>query len=232
LALDPAPFSAQAAALIGTGGAVLTIATVSGVLLARGAWSRWMALIAATVWFIPPIAGTLDALDAATMAATVGAATIAAGPWLGRWLRHLPSSNGPPGSAVVLLLLLLGTPISTGFAAWGDSPGIAALVLVLWSGALAFGLARALAPALWVGRIGHMPLAAATGILIGFPATTPILAKAAIETVLLWRRDIQLAVSPLVPQRATTVAFPPELVDPAIMEAAGFDDRGRPLEES
>jgi hypothetical protein len=232
LALDPDPFSAQTATLIGAGGGVLTVITVSGVLLARGAWSRWMALTTATLWFIPPIAGTLDAWDGLTMAATIGVATIAAGPWMGRWLRHLPSANGPPASAVILLLLLAATPLTTGFAAWGDSPGIAAVILVLWSGFLALGLARALAPALWLGRIGHLPLAAVTGVLIGLPAAVAIVAKAAIESILLWRRDLHLAVSPLVPQHGTTVAIPPELVDPAIMKAAGLDDRGRPLEES
>lgn len=232
LALFPDPFSAQAATLIGAGGAVLTVITVSGVLLARSAWSRWMTLITAALWFIPPVAGELDPLDAATIATTVGVATIAAGPWLGRWLRLLPSSDGPPASAVVLLLLLAGTPAATGFAAWEGSPGIAALALVLWSGALAFGLARALTPALWLGRIGHLPIAAMTGILIGSPAAVAIVAKAAIETALLWRRDLHLAVSPLVPQRGTAVAIPPELVDPTIMKEAGLDDRGRPLEES
>jgi len=232
LALDPEPFSTQTAALIGVGGGVLTIVTVSGVLLARSAWSRWMALIIASLWFIPPVAGKLDVWDGVTIAAAVGVATIAAGPWLGRWLRHLPSSDGPPASAVVLLLLLAATPAVTGFASWDSSPGFAALILGLWSGALAFGLARALAPALWLGRFGHAPVAAITGVLIGFPAAAAVLAKAVIETVLLWRRDLHLAVSPLVPQHGTTVAIPPELVNPAIMKAAGLDDRGRPLEES
>jgi hypothetical protein len=41
-----------------------------------------------------------------------------------------------------------------------------------------------------------------------------------------WRREVLLAVQPILPSRGN-VAIPPELVDPALLDAAGFDDRGR-----
>lgn len=232
LALDPSPLSGQAALLIGSGGSALTVITVSGVLLARGRWARWTALVVAALWFIPPVIGPIDAVDWITLAATVATATIAAGPWLGRWLRRLPATEGPPASAVILLLLLASTPTLTGYALYNSSPGLPAWLLVLWSGILALGLARAMASALWVGRIGHIPVSIASGLLLGIPAAVPILAKAAIETSLIWRRDLHLAISPLVAGRATAVAIPPELMDPTIMKAVGLDDRGLPLEDS
>jgi hypothetical protein len=232
LILDPAPFSGHSAALVGMGAVALTTVTVAGVLLARGRWSRWMAIVVAALWFTPAVAGTLGIVDGLTMAAAVTTATVAAGPWLGRWLRHLAATDSTPDAAVILLLLLVSTPAVLGLSVCADAPGIAAWMLVIWSAALALGIARAASPALWTGRIGHLPVAVAVGVALGLPAAIPVLSKAAIETLLLWRRDLQLAVSPLVPQRVTSVAIPPELMNPAIMDAAGLDDRGLPVEDS
>ncbi len=232
LAVDPDPFSEQSAILITIGSVVLSVATVSGVLLARGRWSRWMSLVVAGLWFAQALSRPFDLAGGVTIATAVAAASIAAGPWLNRWLRRLPATDAPPATAVVLLLLLTSTPAVVGFTVGGDSPGLAGWALSLWSGLLAFGLARALSPALWAGRFGHIPVSLAGGLVLGFPAGSAMLVKAAFEAALLWRRDLHLAVTPLLPIRGSAVAIPPELMDPALLEAAGLDDRGRPLENS
>lgn len=230
LALDPDPFSAQSGLMISLGAGLLTVITISGVLLTRGRWSRWMTLVAAAIWFGSAMARPIDAAGLVAAGTTVACAAIAAGPWLRRWLRRLPASDAPPPAAVLLLLLLAATPVLIGYVAAGGEPGIVGWGLASWNVLLAFALARALTPAMWTGRFGHLPLAVAGGFLLGLPMGAVLAVKAGLETRLLWRSDVHLAVSPLLPP-AATVPIPPELVDPAIMNAAGLDDRGRPLEE-
>ena len=230
LALDSDPFSGQSALMISIGLGLLTLTTLSGVLLARGRWSRWMTLVVSGLWFASAVAPPLHGAAVATIAASAAAASIAAGPWLGRWLRHLPVTSAPPPAAVVLLLLLIATPAVIGFTEGGAAPEPISWALAAWCALLAFGLARAFAPALWAGRFGHAPVSAVIGLTLGLPTAVALLAKGAVETLLLWRRDLHLAVSPLVPERVTSVPIPPELVDPDFLRAAGLDDSGRPLE--
>ncbi len=232
LALDSDPFSAQSALMISIGLGLLTLATVSGVLLARSRWSRWMTLVVSGLWFASATAPPLHGAAAVTIAASAAAASIAAGPWLGRWLRHLPATSAPPPAAVVLLLMLIATPAIIGFAQGGNTPEPIAWAIAGWSALLAFGLARAFAPALWIGRLGHAPVSLVAGLMLGPATAAALLAKASVETLILWRRDLHLAVSPLVPERVTGVPIPPELVNPDFLRAAGLDDSGRPRETS
>jgi hypothetical protein len=237
--------------MISSGLGLLTLATVSGVLLARARWSRWMTLVVSGLWFASAVAPPLHGAAAATIAASTAAASIAAGPWLGRWLRHLPATSAPPPSAVVVLLMLIATPAVIGFTEGGAVPepvgwalagwstllalGLARAVgwaLAGWSTLLALGLARAVVPALWLGRFAHAPLSAFAGLMMGLPTAVALLGKAAVETLIMWRRDLHLAVSPLMSERVTAVPIPPELVDPELLRAAGLDDSGRPLDDS
>ncbi len=232
LALDPDPFSGQSALMISSGLSLLTLATVSGVLLARSRWSRWMTLMVSGLWFASAVAPPLHVVSAATIATSTAAASIAAGPWLGRWLRHLPATSAPPPAGVIVLLMLIATPAVIGFTEGGAVPDPVGWALAGWSTLLALGLARALVPALWLGRFAHTPVAAIVGLTMGLPTAVALLAKAAVETLIMWRRDLHLAVSPLIPERVTAVPIPPELVDPEFLRAAGLDDSGRPLENS
>ena len=232
LALNPEPFSGQSALLIAIGLVVLTVVTVSAVLLARSRWSRWMSVAVAGLWFAQAIGGPLDISSVATITVAVIAASIAAGPWLRRWLRRLPASDSPPPAAVILLLLLAGTPAAVGFLVGNGSPGWAGWSFAIWSEFLALGLARAVTPALWAGRLFHAPISGIAALTLGLPAGLGVVVFGVSETALLWRRDLHLAVSPLTPQRAATVAIPPELIDPTLLEAAGLDSGGRPLENS
>ena len=232
LSLDANPITSQAALLLVVGGGLLTVITVSGVLLARGQWSRRLAIVVAGGWFASALAGSIQPIDIATLTVTTAVAVIASGPWLNRWLRRLPSATAPPPAAALLLILLVATPAIGGIAYWNTVSLQAVWALSAWSLLVAFGLARALAPALWAARTIHVPLAVTAAIVLGMPMGVALVAAAATETSLAWRRDIRLAVSPLVPERVPAVPIPPELVNPAIMEAAGLDDRGLPLENT
>lgn len=232
LAFDSEPFSSIAASLFALGGGLLTLITVAGLLLARGRWARWMALGLGVVWFGEAVAGPFDIASIATMVLATATATAAAGPWLQRWVRHLPAADGPPPAAATLLVSLVATPVALALFEPRGSVGAAGWLLVAWSLLLALGVARALAPALWAARIAHPVVAIAIGVVLGMPAAAGVIAKAAVETALVWRRDVHLAVTPLIPRPSAAVPIPPELVDPAIMKAAGLNDRGRPLEDS
>lgn len=229
LAIDPTPFDEQRSLLVASGMAILTLVVIAGVLLARGRWSRWAALALGAAWL--GIAARGD-LDVGGLVVIVGGATmvaISAGPWLPRWLRHRPAADGPPPSAVALLLSLLAMPAVIGLS--GPEPGLTEWLGALWALLLATGVSRALPAALWAGRILHLPMLIAVGVSLGLPSGSAVVLLGAAQTALLWRRDVHLAVSPLLPPPSGSVPIPPELVDPAILREAGYDDRGTPLED-
>lgn len=229
LAIDPDPFADDRALLIAAGMAVLTLVVTTGILLARGRWSRWSLLGLGAGWIGLALRAELDPLAVAVVVGGAAMLAVAAGPWLPRWLRHRPSAEGPPPAAVVLLVSLLTLPVVIGVTS--AEPGAAGWGGALWALVLTAGVSRALPPALWAGRLLHLPVAVLVGVAIGMPEGAVVMALAAAQTALFWRRDVHLAVSPLVPEPATAVPIPRELVDPAILRAAGLDDRGEPLEE-
>jgi hypothetical protein len=198
--------------------------------LARGRWSRFAVLGTAAVWFGVAVAGPLGIGSATTAVLAVAAASAAAGPWLERWVRHLPSAEGAPPAAVVLLLSLIATPVAVGALSPTTNPTAAAWGFIGWSLGLAFLLSRAVGWSLWLCRILHVPAAVLAGFTMPLVIGGAIALKAASESLLTWRRDVSLAVRPLLVEASPGVPIPPELVDPAIMEAAGLDDRGHPIE--
>lgn len=230
LALDPAPFGSDRALVVGSGMAIATLVVVAGILLSRGRWSRWALVAAGVAWVLLGARSDLDPAAMATLAGGAAMLTLGSGPWLPRWLRHRPSSDGPPPAAVFLLLSLVALPTVLGVlgtdslvALWGGAA---------WSLGLAVGVSRASAIALWSGRVLHPVVIAAVGVTMGLPGVLVFVALGGFQTMLLWRRDVHLAVSPLVPAAATAVPIPRELVDPAVMRAAGLDEDGQPLESS
>lgn len=225
LAIDPAPFSADASMLILGGLAVLTVVAAAGVLLARGRWSRVLTGLVGAQWVA--IGVGLDAnwgLPITVAGAVVMAGAI--GPWLRRWLRHLPSADGPPVAAVVLLLTLLATPVAIGWATIDGVPPAAWLVSG-WALVLAFSVARAVPGALTACRVGH-PIVSAVAIgFLGGPGSIVVAVTGTLVTVLAWRRDFSRALVPA-EIRSEVVRMPPELTPPDVLEAAGLDESGRP----
>jgi hypothetical protein len=229
LALAPEPFVDQRALLIAGGMAVFTLVVTTGLLLARGRWSRWALLTLGAAWMGLTLRDDLEPMSIALLAGSAALVSIAMGPWLPRWLRHRPSADGPPEAAVVLLLSLLAMPVLTGVAA--VDPGGAEWGLSVWSLLLAGGIARAVPTALWLGRLLHLPLAVLVTVTIGIPEGSLVGVVAAAQTALMWRRDVHIAVSPLVPEAAKAVPIPRELADPAILRSVGLDENGNPLED-
>jgi hypothetical protein len=228
LAIDSSPLATDAGAVLAIGMVVLAIVASVGLVVARSRWARLLGLALgglslglATVMDLDPSGWT--ALVLSTLA-VLGLS----GPWLTRgWLRHLPSATGPPPVAVAVVLGLLALPVVAALAGPGGLSS-AAWVVVGLSTATAWGLSRALTPALWAARIA-VPVAALGAGLISLPGGLAIIAAGGATTLGAWQRDVALAVSPLIQRGNPPVPVPPELVPPDLLEAAGFDDRGRPF---
>lgn len=224
LALTPDPFATSSAALLTGGLGLLTLITVAGLLLARGRWARRLGVVLAIAWMVVGTAiDTLWGLVLVVLAAIALAGL--SGPWLGRWLRRLPTADGAPPAVVLALLSLVGTPAALAGSSPGGS-GIAAWVFSGWSCLLALALARMLPGSLGAARVVHPIAAVATAVVLGLPGAVAALLSGSTVALLVWRREVAVAVVPVVPTM-TVHRLPPELAPPSVLAAAGADESGR-----
>ena len=224
LALEPEPYAASAALMLTMAMVVATLVTIAGTLLARGRWARPTAGALCVVWIGLGAAVGYPWGMAALALATAGL-TVAAGPWLKGWLRHQASIDGPPPAAVAALLALVATPVALALSSPGGLEA-ADWAFAAWSLVLAFTMGRALRGALSAARLAH-PLAAAALVLSSGLRATSAAVLAAVVGGAAWRREVRLALAPVTP-RGGAVRFPPELVPPDVLTAAGLDDSGLP----
>lgn len=225
VALDPAPWSPSSALLLAAGMALATVTAVAGILLARGRWAGRLGALLAITWIATgalldsPLGIVVVMLAAASLTATTG-------PWLGRWLRRLPTVGGVPAAAVVVLLTLVVTPAALSLAG-PDEVAAAGWGFAAWSWLVALVLARAVPGSLLLVRWLHPVVAAAVAIAVHFPVAVVPIASAVIVVVLAWRRDLALALAPVVPTSGGVLRLPPELAPLEVLEAAGADQSGR-----
>jgi hypothetical protein len=230
VAIGDTPY-APSSALLGAGGLlVLTIVGVAGMLLARARWSRLTLLLCAVAWLAVAAASGRSALWIVLVAVAAATLTALSGPWLGRWLRRLPSATGPSPVVAALLLSLAAAPAAVGLSSPGGvAPG--PMAWSVWSVVLAVAVGRAVPGSLTAVRVVSPVLALGAGIAAGLPGVLVTPAVAALPTALAWRREVRVAVVQPAPTRSTTVPFPTELVPPEILAAAGLDDRGRRVDD-
>jgi hypothetical protein len=230
LVVGTAPYVPSSAALAASGLLILTVVGLAGMLVANARWSRPVLLPVVGAWLAVAAASPLTAASIALVVAAAGALAALAGPWPGRWLRRTPSLQGPSPVMTSVLLLLVATPAAAGLALPSGAP-VTVWAWSAWSLALALALARRVRAALFGVRLLH-PLFA---VAAAWPATPPapvLLSAMAVTTAALaWRREVRHAVTApmVIPSRA--VPFPPELVPPEVLAAAGLDDRGRPIRD-
>lgn len=230
LALDPEPLGAVPGAVLGADLALLAVVAVAGLLVARGRWARYLAISLSVVWLGLGAWMPLDPLGAAATVVAGAALAGTAGPWLTRgWLRHRPSADGPPVAAVAMMLGLLALP---GVVALAGHDGLGGLEWALAGLAVpgCWAVGRGVTAGLWAVRLALPLLAAAAGVAAGFPNGLATVGAGLAVAAVSWRRDVGVSVSPIAPEPARRVPIPPELVPPEILEAAGYDERGRPAE--
>ena len=218
--------SGAAASLVALDVMLLTLVAVVGLLLVRSRWARYLGtgVLLGELALVPALERGAGTIVVAALAAV--SLVIVGGPWLAKSLQHHPAAGGPPLPAVVLLIGLLTLPTIAGLASPGGvEPGH--IILAVAGPVMAWWLGRAHQTGLWAARFG-LPIAAA-GAAVASPllGAIAIVIVAAALTVLAWRRDIHIAVSPLAPLPGGSYRIPPELAPPEILGAAGLDDRGR-----
>jgi hypothetical protein len=222
---------AASSAMLGAGGLlVLTVVAVAGMLLARARWARLILLSCTVAWLGVAAASPRSALWGTLVVVAAASLAALAGPWLGRWLRRLPSATGPSPVVTALLLSLVAAPALVGLSS-PDGVHVGPIAWSLWSLALAVALGRAVPGSLTSVRVVSPLLAVGAGIAAGFPGGLVPPAVAVVPTALAWRREVRVAVVQPVPRRSNPVPFPTELVPPEILAAAGLDDRGRRVED-
>ncbi len=225
LAIRPNPFGADAALLFSGGMVVTGLTATAGILLARARWAGRLGAAIAAAWIAvgaghPGWAGTVViAVGGATLAATLG-------PWLGTWLRRLPTTGGVPPVAVALLVTLLVTPAALG-AASGDAVHPAAWALAGWSLVAVLLVGRVAPGALLMTRLVHPVACVVTAVITGGPVGGIALASGAIVAALAWRRDLGRSLAPLLQPAGAVHRIPPELAPAAVLHAAGTDESGR-----
>jgi len=232
LAMDGDPFAGAPAAVLAVSLVVHALIATTGLLVARSRWARRHDLGVVGASLAIGLVVPLDGWSLAASLAAGGALALLAGPWLRRgWIRHLPSTDGPPTQAIVLVIGLLALPAVAAVSSPMDLTAWS-WVLVGVAVVLALGLSRASIAALWASRLIVPALGAAAGLSEGIPGGPVIAATAIALGAVAWTREVGLSVAPLDPRKERPVPTPPELMDPSILEAAGYDDRGRPLEDS
>ena len=225
LALAPAPLADSSATLFTGGMAMATLVAVAGILLARGRWARHLGTLLGLIWIaIGAVIETAAGFGLIALGATTVAAT--AGPWLGRWLRHLARADGAPPAAVIALLTLVLTPTASALVApngvhaatWGFSA---------WSVVLALAMARIVPGSLSAARIVHPIAGVVTALVVGVPGAIAPVVSGVVVAAMCWRRDVSLAVAPIVAPGGPALRIPPELAPIEVLTAAGADAAGR-----
>lgn len=202
---------------------VVTLASIAGMLISRSHWARRLGLALtfghAAIALIAPVDPGWWVGGALTMAAAVSVA----GPWLNGYVRALPAAAGPPARAVVVPILLVGTPFAVGLAG-GD--GIAAALVGGVALGAAFWFIRALPAALMVVRVVWPLTGLVGGAFMGWPRGMVAAAMGLAVAIVAWDSSVTRAVVPLV-ERGSVVPIPPELTPKEILDAANLDDKGR-----
>jgi hypothetical protein len=222
LASSPGSLETVAVAACTTSLTVLSLSSAAGMLLSRGRWARWVAVVVPTSWTL--VAGAAGHRGGWIFAGLGAAAivSLAAGPGSRGWIRSRPAAHGPPPSSVVLLLSLVGYPIVVALSDPGSPWSTVATAAVLVAAAI-----YSRGGVLGTYTMRAFVIAAVVAAVAGSPRSLgPAVAGIAI-VVLSWRPTIAQAAAPLLPVPGSGYRIPAELTPPEILDAAGLDERGR-----
>ena len=227
LLFGASPWGAQGSALVAFGLLVATAVNVVAMLLSPGRWARNAIGVNGGAWAVMAMAAPVDPVWIAALATgAAGVGLVWTGP-LDVWFHQVKPDRVPTRATILTLGLVWLPAVVGGF-------GIPDVTAAGWVMA-AFGLvggwayARALPGALWTVRLALLPLGVASGLGLRPAPAAGVAAVALALTLLAWTGDARLAVSPPRPRRVKPVPILPEVTPPGLMEAAGYDRRGRPL---
>ncbi|MCJ7726916.1 MAG: hypothetical protein MUP76_11095 [Acidimicrobiia bacterium] len=225
LALDADPFAGAPSAVLAVGLAAASVVLGVALLIARARWARPMAVATALAGLGLAVVTPIDAGAVAGITLSGAALAGSLGPWLARWLRRLPSAEAPPRPAAVAVTAAALLPLAVAIARFdgfgGFDWGLCATAAIA-----AIAMLRARPVGLWVARLAVPSAGLAAGFAAGLPDGIFLAVAAVVASAPAWHRDVRLSIRPIVASTGN-VAIPPELVDPGMLQAAGFDDRGR-----
>ncbi len=197
LGVAPAPFAPGAAAVLALGLVIFVVVAAAGLLLSRGRWAPWLALIVTLAAMA--LAIVIDDFTAwAIMGLVAGALTLVglSGPWLKGWIRERPSAQGPGPKAMGVVL---GALALVPAVALSSPSGLEVAHGILGGSGLllAWGYARAQLWALWGIRL-VLPILALPALYVSpWPGKILLAVVVGITVGLSWTRDAFLAVAPL-----------------------------------
>jgi hypothetical protein len=195
---DPSGVPTSSALLIATGMLVVTLAGLSGLLLARAPWGRWT-LVATTVGSMA--LASVGSTPLTWVVLAVGAIALVGllGPWLRLWTRHARVADAP--NAVVIALLAAGpvAPLYVGVCTWATParwPQWTAALATLVSAAI-YG--RGVVAGIWLLRLGVPIVGAIAALATGGAGGAAIGIGAAAVAVLAWSPRARKATRVLAP---------------------------------
>lgn len=219
------PFGVAGSLLVGVG--LLSLATVSvvGMAITGGRWAYRLGLVSVGTGLLIAVVRPVDGF----WIVGLGASALASGalfmPQVTSRMRKLPAAAGPPQTAVILALVLLGVPFALGVLA-GSSEPWAILTVGLSAPVFAFGFSRVIVGGLVGVRVVWPVLAVALSPLLSLSAAVASALSALIVAAIAWRPEVKAAFHPPT-EAGTTYPIPPELVPGEILDAANIDDKGR-----
>lgn len=194
--VTPSDIAADSAAAIAIGIVILTTIALSGLLVARGRWSRRLAtgLVVAEIALVAVIG--IGPWGWVALVAGLGALAGLLGRWLDGWVRMRPSATGPDPNAVVILLGLIALVPAVGIA---SPSGLAPVDGLLGAAgiALAWGYSKAHLWALWGIRLA-LPVIAVPAMLTS-PLPGALLVGGLVGLIVgyAWTKPALIAVQPL-----------------------------------
>ena len=226
LIVDPEPFAAAPALLIGVG--LLSMASVAtvGMIVVGGRWAHRLGFASLGVTVVLALARDIDVVWAAAIGTSTLATIAILSPTVTRTIRRLPSAAGPSPRAVFPALILVSTPALLGLVGNAASPW-ALLVVCLTAPGIALLYSRVFPGGLIAIRLAWPALAIGLAPWLGVTAGPTSALLGVIVAVLAWDRAVRASYHP--PREVgTTFPIPPELAPKEVLDAAELDDRGRP----
>ncbi len=230
LAFQTSRWDSHSATLLAAGLLLATAVNVVALLLSPGRWVRNSVAVIAGAWAVVAIALPVDMWWIMALVTHGAGVTLAWTRSLDSWFLQVKPDRVPTRATMLALGLIWLPAVVGGLGDPGVSPSGWVLVAFGWLGGWAY--ARALPGALWLVRLGLLPLGIVSVLGLQPVAAAGLLVTVSTLTFLAWTADARLAVMPLDPHRVSSVSILPELTPPGLMEAAGYDRRGRPLERN
>ena len=225
LIVDGGPFDRISVFLISISLLGMATTSVVGIVIVGGRWARRLGLVVVGATALLAVVRPIDSLWIIGLASTSLAGAALFMPSLTAGVRKLPAAAGPPPRAVLLSLILLGTPLVLGVTQSGSAPW-ATLVVGLTAPLAGFAYSRVLPGGLLAVRILWPVLAIGAAIPMGWPDGLISASLGILIAALAWDRSVKTAFHP--PREiGSSYPIPPELAPQEILDEAGIDDSGK-----